>query len=160
MASSTLNAMERSLPKLLLVGVFTLLSVSAIAVQLPKALAARYAWEKKTVETRDLAAFLRLFSKDFINVSPEGKKSSLDQFAKDIALIFKAEEIKMKETFSKVVKTATGYVVSYNVELRIAYKDGNNEIYQEVGVDTWSRVKDKWLLVKSVSKKVTITPLK
>ena len=136
------------------------LSLTAFATELPKELKARYAWEKKVIEARDLNAFKMMISKDYVSIGPDGSKSTAEQMLAAVAPMFKATKISMKENFPKVVKKGANYDVSYDAELQMTYKDGKSELYKEVGIDTWKKINNEWLIVKSVVKKATTTTVK
>ena len=152
--------MKPTLLKPTAVAILGFLSLSAFASELPKELKERYDLENKATESRDLNGFKKMLSKDFINVGPDGKKANLKQWSADIAPLFKAKKIAVKETFPKFVKKGASYEVWYDIELRLTYMDGKSEFYKETGVDTWKKLNNEWLTVKSVVKIAKTTPLK
>ncbi len=137
--------------KLLAVLIFTVLTVSAMAADLPKPIAARYKSLMVALDKLDAKAFKGYFTADFVNVDPKGKSVKLAPFLKDINGLFESgKSAKTVEKTLDVKMDGEKVAVNCDVLMTMIAKDGSTLILHEVCTDYWKQVKGQWYIYKTV----------
>ncbi len=132
---------------------------AALAAELPKELAPRYAGLLKAIKTVDTKSFDSYFAPDFVNVDPSGKSVKRDEFLKGVHGMFQGvKSCDAKETTKKVTKQGDTMAVDFDFTFQMKGKPGGDLMAHEVGTDYWKKVGGKWLLVKTVDTKFDVTP--
>ncbi len=136
--------------KFLLLSVL-LLPILAPSAQPSKEWITRYARLTKTITTRNLPAFKAFVAEEFVWVMADGKSLNRDEALKEFSPIFKATKITGQEKVLKVTPQGDLVDVSFVTDLLVTYKGQKPVPFHEEGVDTWKKIKGKWMLVKSMT---------
>lgn len=126
----------------------------ASASHVPAEWKARYAATLKLMTSKNVSGFKAMFSDDFVDVSPEGKTMSRDEWFKQVDDIFKADGLGATIDVNNVVVRGNAVDVSYVFDVSLHMKKHLTKVH-EVGIDTWKKIGGKWLMVKTVDKVLT-----
>ncbi|MBS1718237.1 MAG: nuclear transport factor 2 family protein [Armatimonadetes bacterium] len=139
--------MKRSLCLLLLAS-----AALASAGHVPQEWKDRYAYEKKVIVGKDLEAFKAMYAEDYVWTQPDGKKKNKKETFEEVGPMFQADKIEMHETLKSVTKRGDIVDVSFDATLKLTFKGKPTMAYHEIGIDSWKKVKGKWLIVGTVDK--------
>jgi|GEM_PF-5270945 len=114
----------------------------------------RYDSLSKMVTGKDFAGFQKLMANDYTWIQPDGKKLNRKQSIAAFAPIFQMKKVTGGETVKKVVKKGDSVEVTFDARWGYAGPDGKPVTDQEIGVDTWRKVKGTWKVVKTVDQVV------
>jgi len=139
------------------VALITCLCLSALADTWPAGLQARYDVLLNTLRNRDLKAYDKLYTADYVSVDPSGKTVKRAEYMAGIADLMKGAKKFTCEVKYTGVKSHNGIVdVSFDFSGKIA-KPGGTIAFHEVGTDSWKKIGKVWMEFKTVDKVMDVT---
>ncbi len=136
------------------------LAVFASAVTLPAPIKANYGLLIAAINKGDFMTFQSYFAPTFVNVDATGKVVKRAEFLEEAGAIVKSiKKGNLKEKVLGVKSHGRTVSVDFDLAGALATATGPLELH-EVGTDVWAESKGKWLLVKTVDKVFTVTPIK
>jgi hypothetical protein len=124
----------------------------AVAETLPAGLQARYAALISSLNSRDLKAYDKFYTADYISVDPSGKSVKRAEYMAGIADLMKGASKFTSGIKYAGVKSHNGIVeVSFDFTGKIVKPNGTIT-FHEVGMDSWKKVGKTWMEFKTVDK--------
>jgi len=129
-------------------------------VKLPAPIKARYDTLLAAINKGDFETFQSLFGPNFVSVDPAGKVANRAQFLEGAgAMIKSTKKGNLKEKVLGVKAHGRAVSVDFDLAGTILTANGFLKLH-EVGTDFWAESKGEWMLVKTVDKVFTVTPVK
>ncbi len=134
-----------------------ILSVTAFAAPVPKAIKMQYDGIEKSMRKLNVDDFATYMSEDFVAIDPKGHKQLKSDFIKGVREIFADAKSANPMAELKGSKMHAGMVnVMFDFHLTVMMKNGGKITVHEIGTDTWRKVGGKWLCCKTVDKSLKV----
>lgn len=125
---------------------------NVFAASLPPSLKARYDGLVKAIQKRDLTAFDKFYSADYVSVDPTGKSSGRAEYMAGMKALLKDATKVTTHVKYLSCKIRNGIAeVEFDFEGKITKPSGVT-IFREVGTDTWKKSGNVWMEIKTVDK--------
>ena len=114
-------------------------------------------WQKRydglsaAIRSRSISKIGTYVSNDFVWVDLDGKKHDRAATLAEFAKMFKSDKVTGGETISAAVQKGDRVEVAFSMRLVLSNAGKKDEPANDQGIDTWKKVKGRWVIVKSVS---------
>jgi hypothetical protein len=132
--------------------VLLLTTATAMADKIPTEWSKRYLKVEDTYTPKGFMKWKTLMASDYVWTQVDGSKMKRDEVIKVTKPMFMARKMLVTEDIQSVTRRGSLVDVAVDIYSTFVFKSGKRESFHEVAVDTWKRVKGKWLIVGTVDK--------
>lgn len=144
----------------------TLFLCVAVSASLASAGSDKTEWQNRydtvlmQISKGNLKGYKASFAPGFIQVGPDGKKMTREQFLGMVEKdLMGAKSFVPKVMIKKINKRGSITDVSFDFTAVVTNDKGKFKVH-EVGTDSWKMIGMKWMMVKTVDKSFSYTPVK